>query len=340
MMMSYAMRMTDPREAGFLAGHQTGMVDGMSYDGNAGWLNGIVRSGGADFVASMNWGAVLLQRTLNVKGICDAMQCPEKMTQHERYMFVRDMESLYDKSKAENREYAAWIVTDNGKFKVGPSQPGLQGESDFPLMPDGAIAKFHTHPPEGGVPGSVDLSGADWATWDVKYGYGIWQGEYYSYIRPNTVTQIIRFTHCGEGGRMQVKVFCAVSFVAVLSCSRTAIQPSQVDSHACFGIDLPKVVLAPLGQVADSVVCYLALDAIADAARPLSDRHGLDLRDSIAAIKIRAIQVILPSDEIADSSVRIFYQVTVERSHNSEIERVYSDKLMPAPSPLGGAGTR
>jgi RHS repeat-associated protein len=64
MMTNYAMRMADPREAGFLAGHQTGMVDGMSYDGNAGWLNNIVASGGATEVTAVTPADILFGRQL------------------------------------------------------------------------------------------------------------------------------------------------------------------------------------------------------------------------------------------------------------------------------------
>jgi RHS repeat-associated protein len=52
MMDSYEMRMPDPRERELLAGHVTGMIDGVSYDGNAGWLSGIVRSGGATYAST------------------------------------------------------------------------------------------------------------------------------------------------------------------------------------------------------------------------------------------------------------------------------------------------
>ncbi|HSF30475.1 MAG TPA: RHS repeat-associated core domain-containing protein [Candidatus Tectomicrobia bacterium] len=50
MMMSWEMRMPDTRMQEFLAGNGLGgTIDGVSYDGNAGWLNGIVSAGGATY---------------------------------------------------------------------------------------------------------------------------------------------------------------------------------------------------------------------------------------------------------------------------------------------------
>jgi RHS repeat-associated protein len=65
MMDAYEMRMPDPREAGLLAGNGPGgTIDGVSYAGNNGWLNGIVASGGATEVRATTAADIVSSRQL------------------------------------------------------------------------------------------------------------------------------------------------------------------------------------------------------------------------------------------------------------------------------------
>ncbi len=157
MIMSYEMRMTDSRMDELLAGDgPSGMVDGVSYDGNGGWLNGIVSAGGASEVREPSVADLLSHRTLNVVGVCAAMECPTGMTEHERYALVRDMELAWEGSNTRQKEVAGWLLSHaDGDYYLGPLTEGEQDASTVQPAPSNAIAKFHTHPDVApGIPGA------------------------------------------------------------------------------------------------------------------------------------------------------------------------------------------
>jgi hypothetical protein len=190
--------MPDPREAELTQGARPAVyIDGVPFGGAGGaeWANSLVRAGGAEYVAPVSAEGIMARRTLNVKGICSAMQCPTSMTEHERYAFVRDMDVAWEGSNSRQREVAGWILSRaDGDFYLGPLSEGTRDASTFPDAPKNAVAKFHTHPNVASfvpgvsqeVPGAPNLSGPDWGNWNSNYGYAIWQRDWFIYIRPHS----------------------------------------------------------------------------------------------------------------------------------------------------------
>jgi hypothetical protein len=145
-------------------------------------------------MGDMHIASSVIRSQLNTRRICALIGCPQGMTIGERRQFVDQLDGVYNRSNATQREAAGYIfVNGQGDYELSELVWGQANSGvDFSSLkvPSGTVIQFHTHPDLApGLPGFPGPSVWDLRNMDPALGQLIWQRDWVTFRSPGQETR-------------------------------------------------------------------------------------------------------------------------------------------------------